>query len=166
MFICRRITVFSSILFSLLLSSFLFGCGGEEKKESTGGFHTPEGLDRRTELRYKQYAVQGRILYRQHCANCHQDDGSGLGKLIPPLAQSDYLQKNPQDVVCIIRYGLQGPVVVNGIEYNQPMPANPQLKDIEIAEIITYINNAWENKGPFVTVQMAQDWLKDCEQEN
>ena len=147
-------------LFLILLAA---GCNGDQKQETDNSFHIPEQLDRRAQLRFEQYAVQGRLLYKQHCANCHQDDGSGLGKLIPPLAKSDYLRQNPQKAVCIIRYGMEGHVVVNGIDYNQPMPANRQLKDIEIAEIATYILNAWGNREGFVSVQQAQEWLKDCE---
>ena len=149
---------------SLLIILLLNGCGGEKKNESAQGFYMPEEFDRRTELRYRQYAVQGRLLYKQHCANCHQNDGSGLENLIPPLAGSDYLHQDLQEVVCVIRHGLEGPVVVNGTEFNQPMPPNPQLKDIEIAEIATYITNAWGNQGEFITVQKAQEWLNNCPQ--
>lgn len=157
----------STILLSLIIGFSLNGCGSkEEEKKSSGAYHIPEGLDRRSEIRFKQYAVQGRILYQQHCANCHQADGTGLAELIPPLAKSDYLKKNPQLAVCIIRYGQNGPIVVNGTNYNQPMPPNPQLKAIEIAEIATYISNAWGNEGEFVSVQMAQEWLNNCEKEN
>jgi cytochrome c551 len=150
------------VLGSILLTG-LTAC--DPAQESVGeAFHIPEGLDSRTEIRFRQYAVQGRVLYRQHCANCHQEDGSGLGKLIPPLAGADFLEKHREDIACIIRWGLQGPIVVNGQEYNQPMPANPQLKDIEIAQIVTYIFNAWGNRGGFVPVRQAEEWLQDCEQ--
>ncbi len=166
MFPSLRLPALTLSFTCLLIVMLINGCGGgDDKKEEAKGFYIPEGLDSRTELRYRQYAVQGRILYKQHCANCHQEDGTGLGELIPPLAKSDYLEKNLQHVVCIIRNGLQGPVVVNGVEYNQPMPPNQQLKNIEIAEIATYITNAWGNKGEFITVQKAQEWLKSCEQE-
>lgn len=148
---------------TLILAGMIVACDtGQET--SNDAFRIPEGLDNATELKFRQYAVQGRKLYSQHCANCHQPDGSGLGQLIPPLAGSDYLEKNKENVLCIIRWGLEGPIVVNGQEYNQPMPPNPQLKDIEIAKIVTYINNAWGNEGEFVQVQQAQEWLKSCEQ--
>lgn len=146
----------------LFLSCFLPACNTEQEQEGSANFTVPEGLDRATEQRFRQYAVQGRALYEQHCANCHQADGTGLGTLIPPLAQSDYLQKNEEQVLCIIRYGAKGPLLVNGIEYNQPMPANPQLSNIEIAEIATYIFNSWGNSEGFVRVQEATETLQDC----
>lgn len=153
---------FSLIAFFFILTGII-ACSSSEEI-SGDAFQIPEGLDRSTELKFRQYAVQGRALYKLHCANCHQEDGSGLGKLIPPLAGSDFLLKNKEELACIIRYGLQGPVIVNGQEYNQPMPPNPQLKDIEIAEISSYILNAWGNSGEFVPVQQAQEWLGNCEQ--
>lgn len=155
--ICRQLAS------TLLLAGMIAACD-TSPDTSKEAFQIPEGLDNPTELKFRQYAVQGRKLYRQHCANCHQPDGSGLGKLIPPLAGSDYLEKDKEEVLCIIRWGLEGPIVVNGQEYNQPMPPNPQLKDIEIAEIATYIFNAWGNEGEFIQVQQAQEWLKSCEQ--
>lgn len=160
----RNIKSSLSLLLGGLLTAGLFTACDTGKEPSSESFRIPEDLDNPTELKFRQYAIQGRKLYRQHCANCHQPDGSGLGKLIPPLAGSDFMKKNKENVLCIIRWGLEGPVVVNGVEYNQPMPANPQLKDIEIAEIATYIFNAWGNKGEFVQVQQAQEWLRECEQ--
>lgn len=121
----------------------------------------PEGLDREAEQKFKQYWVQGRMLYKKHCIGCHQNDGSGLAQLIPPLADADFL-KNEQAVICVIRHGQQGHVVVNGIEYNGNMPANPALQPLQIAEISTYILNAWGNKGGFVSVQEATAALQNC----
>lgn len=148
----------------LLILSCLFACNPQQEKPGSDSFQIPEALDREAELKFRYYAVKGRTLYKQHCANCHQENGSGLARLIPPLAGADFLQNNQSKVVCIIRHGMEGSIVVNGQEYNQPMPPNPELKDIEIAEITSYILNAWGNKGEFVPVQQANEWLQDCEQ--
>ncbi|WP_017730555.1 c-type cytochrome [Nafulsella turpanensis] len=146
------------LLFTLPL---LLNCQGQEQP-AEGSFTVPEELDSKAALKFRQYAVQGQILYQQHCTNCHQQDGSGLGELIPPLAQSDFLLNNKGHALCIIRHGMEGPVVVNGVQYNQPMPANPALTDIEIAEIATYILNSWGNEGGFVSVQEAEERLNQC----
>lgn len=152
------------LIFLFLLITTMSACNQEQERENKGSFTVPEGLEKTTELKFRQYAVQGRLLYEQHCANCHQADGTGLGTLIPPLAQSDYLQNNRHQVLCIIRHGMKGPMMVNGQEYNQPMPANPQLTDIEIAEIATYIFNAWGNQEGFVEVSEAKKVLKNCQE--
>lgn len=110
-------------------------------------------------VKQKQYYVQGMYLYAAHCAGCHGDDGAGLMALIPPLAQADYLFLYPEKLAGIIRHGSNAGVVVNGKSYQGEMPASAQLAPIEIAEIITYITNAWGNKGAglYATEQVMQD---------
>jgi len=105
--------------------------------------------------------VQGHALYDQHCANCHMEEGEGLRKLIPPLAGADYLRENPAAVVRGMRYGMKGPMVVNGVTYNQPMPANGELSEFQIVNIANYINQAWGNDYGEVTVAQAREWLQN-----
>lgn len=155
-----------NISLTLLCLLTLSACSADSgnNEQQTYGPSIPAGLDEQAEQKFKQYWVQGRILYKKHCIGCHQDDGSGLAQLIPPLAGADYLKRNTEQVICIIRHGQQGPIVVNGVEYNGVMPANPGLKALDVAEISTYILNAWGNKGEFVSVQQAEAALKSCKQ--
>jgi nitrite reductase (NO-forming) len=44
-------------------------------------------------------------------------------------------------------HGLQGPVTVNGKEYNSIMPPMSQLTDDEVAQLATYVLNSWGNPG-------------------
>jgi mono/diheme cytochrome c family protein len=112
--------------------------------------------------KFKQYYVQGEKLYKTHCINCHQADGTGLGKVYPPLNNSDYMRNHFEDVICLIRYGKSGELIVNGIQFNQPMPALPALTDLEIAEIATYIYNTWEHEHGIVEVKQATAILDAC----
>jgi len=93
--------------------------------------------------KHAQYLVQGERLYGQHCSNCHQADGKGFGSLYPPLAGSDFLAGRKSEVICLIRNGIDSALVVNGIVYDQPMPGNEKLTDLEIAEIVTYVYGKW-----------------------
>ena len=66
------------------------------------------------------------------------------------------MDKNFDDVICLMRNGIEGKIVVNGISFNQPMPPKPSLTDIELAEIATYIYNSWDhNKGIIETKEVA-----------
>ena len=112
--------------------------------------------------KFSQYYVQGEKLYIRHCSNCHQLDGSGLGRVYPPLNDSDYMQKNFRDVVCLIRHGKSGELMVNGQRFNQPMPGIPSLTDLEIAEIATYIYNTWGHERGIVEVKDATAILSSC----
>lgn len=112
-------------------------------------------------IKKKQYFGNGLVLYQQYCANCHQMDGSGLRALIPPLKNSDYL-RNKAQVACAIKYGLRGAIVVNGKTYNQPMPANEKLTDVEISYILTYVYNTWGGQDTITTVHEVRQALQTC----
>ncbi len=119
-------------------------------------------LDRKTKIRLKQYMVEGKRLYHQHCANCHQTDGAGLARLYPPLKHSDYLISNRLESICGIRNGQKGEIIVNGISFNQEMPSNYSLTELEIAEIATYIYNDFADSVQIVTPNEVQGILKIC----
>ena len=105
---------------------------------------------------------QGHSIYDSICANCHMEDGTGLKGVIPPLAGSDFLKNNQLEVGCIIRYGQEGEIVVNGKTYNQPMAGIHYLTDTEIANIINYINNSWGNEFGMVDFKNLRIKLKEC----
>jgi mono/diheme cytochrome c family protein len=60
----------------------------------------------------------------------------------------------------IIRYGLNGSIIVNDIEYNQPMPGNSNLTPLEIAQIGTYIYNVWGNREGLITIEKVKEALE------
>lgn len=127
------------------------GCSGNKAADNETPSDTLDNFDQKE----TQYYSNGRRLYKTICQNCHMENGEGLGRLIPPLAKSDYLKNHRTDLARIIKYGLHGPIIVNGTEFNQPMPANPKLTDIEIAEILTYVGNTWGNQlGSFTTEEV------------
>lgn len=113
------------------------------------------------ELQREQMIINGRELYVQHCANCHQENGSGLGDLYPPIANADYLT-NKEQIICMIRYGASGDMVVNGKTYNQAMPANRNLYDLDIASIVTYIYNEWGDESVTTPTDDVTKVLEAC----
>jgi cytochrome c551 len=131
--------------------SFVFSCAGGEKEGSS---------------KFRQYYNQGEQLYEQHCSNCHQPTGKGLGRIYPPLDSSDYMEKNFESVICLIRNGKKGELIVNGKNFNQPMPGIAVLTDLEIAEITTYIYNTWQHKRGIVEVKEVSSVLDRCPPEN
>ena len=113
------------------------------------------------EIKRQKYITEGILVYKTNCANCHQTKGQGLAALYPPIAGSDYLV-NKNSVICLIRYGQQGKIVVNGKTYNRPMPAQPQLSDLEIAELVTYMYNEWGNETKLTGVKEVTPILNEC----
>ena len=114
------------------------------------------------QIRKEQLMTSGLILYQSHCQNCHGATGKGLGKLIPPLEKSDYLFSHQNSVICGIKYGWKDTLKVNGVSYAQPMPGNPDLKDQDIAQLITYITNDWGNTSPLIEPDTIKNVLKHC----
>ena len=92
------------------------------------------------------------------------DDGSGLGGNIPPLANADYVRNSQEQIACIIRYGMEGEIMVNGRTYNQAMEGIPQLTDFEITNIINYINHAWGNDYGVVKLADVRSRLENCQE--
>ena len=142
------------ILFSFFL---LISCSRDDK---AGRF---DHLDQRTKIRLRQYLVEGKRLYNLHCANCHQPSGIGLARLYPPLKDSDYLIPNVADVLCGMRYGQKGEIIVNGIMFNQEMPGIPGITDLEIAEIATYIYTEFADTVRIFTLNEVKNIMENCE---
>lgn len=127
---------------------------------------SPKGSDEENELVHiedpevMKYAVDGKTIYENHCGNCHQNDGLGLGKLIPPLRDSDYFKASIHRSVWIMKYGQEGEITVNGQIYNQTMPASPNLTPLEIAQISTYLYNIWGMNEGKITSKEVEKYLQ------
>jgi len=89
----------------------------------------------------------GKQLFAGTCSVCHQSNGEGLANVFPPLAKSDLLAADPKRAMTIVTHGLTGKVTVNGHEYDSVMPPMSQLTDDEVANILTYVLNSWDNPG-------------------
>ena len=97
-------------------------------------------------------AQDGQAVYQQNCAACHQADGKGLTGAFPPLADSDWIkERTPTEVATSVLSGIQGEMVVNGVTYNNIMPAQSHLSDAEIAAAVTYVLSSWGNDGGQIT---------------
>lgn len=94
---------------------------------------------------------KGSNIYASNCIACHMENGEGMAGVFPPLKNSDYLKDKKKIIQAMIN-GLQGEITVNGKKYNSAMPASG-LNDSEIADVLTYVNNTWGNKGARITAQ-------------
>jgi cytochrome c oxidase subunit 2 len=85
----------------------------------------------------------GATVYEKNCAVCHQADGSGVPPAFPPLNGSPIAQGDMAEHIKIVVDGKQGTA----------MPAfGKQLSAVDIAAVITYERNSWDNKtGDIVT---------------
>lgn len=89
---------------------------------------------------------RGNEIYTDFCISCHLPNGTGVRKIYPPLAKSDYLIKNREASIKAIKFGLNGEIIVNNEKYNNVMTALG-LSDDEVADVMNYISNSWGNKN-------------------
>lgn len=133
------------ILFFLLSISALFhSCQNEEG------------------INYKRYYVNGKGIYEKNCQSCHGADGKGLGTLYPPLTDSLYLKQNKNKLACIIKNGQNDSILINNIYFDENMPGNNILADIDIAQVIVYITNSFGNQQGFYSDQQVASDLNNC----
>lgn len=94
---------------------------------------------------------RGTKVFLTSCFACHLATGEGIPGVFPPLADSDFLNADKDRAIRIVTKGLSGPITVNGKTYNNVMPPQTQLNDTEVADVITYVLNSWNNKGGTVS---------------
>jgi mono/diheme cytochrome c family protein len=114
------------------------------------------------QITQKMYYTNGSDLYVKRCENCHGKKAEGLANLIPALTDTIFLSQNKKRLACIIKNGLNEKLTINGVHFQEKMPANADLTDIDLAQIIVYITNSnGSNQGMYRTDQVAED-LQRC----
>lgn len=93
----------------------------------------------------------GKAIYEDRCAACHISSGAGVPTLFPRLAQAPLIQSaDPTSLIRVVLIGSRA-----GATSTAPTaPAMPSfgwnLSDTEVADVLTYIRNAWGNAAPAV----------------
>jgi mono/diheme cytochrome c family protein len=94
-------------------------------------------------------ADAGSRIYAANCAACHQAGGAGVPAAFPPLAGHfpDLLKRTDgrSYVGKVLLFGLEGEISVKGNTYAGAMPAWSALSDNDIAAVLNYVSNAWDN---------------------
>ncbi len=77
----------------------------------------------------------GQQVYESQCIACHQASGQGMGAAFPALAGNERVIEDREWVK---------DVVINGVS-GTAMQSYSRLSDEELAGLLTYIMNAWDN---------------------
>jgi mono/diheme cytochrome c family protein len=86
--------------------------------------------------------ADGAALFAQHCASCHQADGSGTVGLAPALKGEHWMRLGADRVYLpmVVVHGLAGPIKVGAQNFVGAMPGlGAQLDDAAIAAIATHV---------------------------
>lgn len=97
-----------------------------------------------------QSIADGKAIFSRTCVACHQSEGQGIKAVFPPLAKSDFLNKNKDTAIDAVLFGLKGEITVNGEKYNSVMPSQ-SLSDQEVADVMNYVYNIWGNDKTIIT---------------
>jgi mono/diheme cytochrome c family protein len=105
--------------------------------------------------------VVGKRLFTANCVACHQATGLGVAGQFPTLVGSEWVLTEgwhgDNHLIGVLLHGLQGAIQVKGATYNGAMPPWKQLKDDQIAAILTYIRSEWgNNESPITAEQVAK----------
>jgi mono/diheme cytochrome c family protein len=94
----------------------------------------------------------GAAIFRTQCASCHGVDGKGIGERLPSLAGNpNVLAHDPSSVINLVLNGAQR-VVRQGMPDTYRMaPFRLQLSDRDIADVVSWMRQAWGNHAPPVS---------------
>lgn len=84
----------------------------------------------------------GAEVYSSSCSSCHQPGGAGLAGQFPPLRDNPNVQDTDY-VTTVIREGLEGPITVNGVDYDGIMPPQSTLSDADTDAVVVYIQSGF-----------------------
>ncbi|MEI9896396.1 MAG: c-type cytochrome [Chthoniobacter sp.] len=115
--VCAFATVWAGIYFGIFNGGLSGNVFNEYESSPAVLFPLPEkpgGKGAGAEVQTLTLAQQGKSVFGQVCASCHQPTGLGLPGQYPPLAGSDIVQGSEKRVVAIVLKGLGGPITVFG----------------------------------------------------
>ena len=96
---------------------------------------------------------EGKKLFENTCADCHRTNGQGLPDKFPALAKNAFVVGEATKVIDTVLNGRK--------EKLGQMPSwKGSFNDQQIAAIITYVRQAWSNKGTPITAEMVKNKQK------
>jgi len=94
---------------------------------------------------------RGQAVYDRHCAQCHGGVGQGVAGAFPPLAGNRaVLLETPVNLIRVVLAGGFLPATVGNPRPHGMPPFLHVLSDEEVADVLTFVRNAWGNRAPAV----------------
>jgi mono/diheme cytochrome c family protein len=92
---------------------------------------------------------EGKKLFEDTCADCHRANGQGLPNKFPALDGNPFVTGDPAKVIDTVLQGRKG-------KLGQMPTWKATFNDQQVAAIITYVRQAWSNKGTAVTPEAVK----------
>jgi len=117
-----------------------------------------------TALYHGQVPNAGAQIYLDRCAGCHRSDGKGNGLAFPALAGNPVLQTNdPTSAIHIVLSGGSMPATRTAPSAITMGPYAAILNDWQIAEVVTFVQTSWGNRGGKATEPQVANLRKFAE---
>ena len=92
--------------------------------------------------------LQGGEMYKQHCADCHGENGQGRAGVYPALAGNRaLLMDKPNNAVLSVLYGGFAPSTQGNAQPFGMPPFMLELSNAQIAQVLSYSRSAWGNQA-------------------
>ena len=164
-----------NFLIAPLVFVFVFGClifvCSIQLAHSTNAFqlHPPVEVveltpEEKEAQRLERKISSGEKVFAARCASCHQANGLGIAGQFPPLAGSEWVSADSGVITNIILKGLKGEILVKGEKYGSSAAVNMAavpISDREIANVSTYVRQAWGNSSNEVSEDFVQQIRAD-----
>src|SRR5699024_6949998 len=105
---------------------------------------------------------RGKAIYVDNCMGCHMADGSGQKNTFPPLRESSAIHAEKADT--LIQVALAGAKSADPAPRPTGLEMPPfawKLSDSEVADVITYLRNAWGNQASPVSADEVSTVRQD-----
>ena len=101
--------------------------------------------------------LQGGEMYKQHCADCHGENGQGRAGVYPALAGNRaLLMDKPNNAVLSVLYGGFAPSTQGNAQPFGMPPFMLELSNAQIAQVLSYSRSAWGNQAAPISELQVQ----------
>ena len=136
-----RKNVFTSVFIFFFLFLTVFA---QQKTENLRAYSLP--VTKKISDPLEASIERGLIVYQKECLSCHQEDGSGVQRMFPPLIKTKAVLGKKSYLIQTVLKGSGG--INKNMEdiYHNVMAPHNHLTDRQVADVLTYIRNSFGNK--------------------
>ncbi|ACU02674.1 MULTISPECIES: c-type cytochrome [Pedobacter] len=134
----------------ILLTLLILSAAGLQLSAQTKGKKTTAA---KPQMATAAVMANGKKIYNKYCLACHMADGAGVPNMNPPLSKTSYVLGDKTRLIKVILNGLATGEEIDGETYTNVMPAHNFLTDQEIADVLSFVRNSFENKAAAISMQ-------------
>lgn len=140
--------IITTLLLTFLISSAMI----QQKPKQAKVKHSKTVKSKRQVVHSQALADSGKIVYETYCLACHQEDGSGVPGMNPPLGKTDWVLGDSTRLIGVILKGLKN-AEINGETYSNEMASHDFLTDKQISEVLTYVRKSFGNNAGAISIE-------------